>query len=388
MQSTGTSQARFVTLIFRGARFEDAAMPVPVLSELIAYQAIVMEVARHLYMASQPARLRLPKGFEAAFGLALKGVEKGSAMPEIVRVSAPAWTPQLAFGADWFEHSRDLIEATIDAAANGRDLPSEFPLEILPRFTTFGRLLEEDESIIVAQPGTTMGATYDRHVRKALILRAQGTYEDEVNLVGEVRAADRDNEGFAIRMEDDRKLQVHTPRAFLPLAMRSLVSSASVRVRGTGLFDSEGNLLKVTMASDVSLAEDGDEQTRPGCPTPVETQVESLKALAPGWFDPTSPAFEPAKLDWLSKLLLGVLDGFQLPRPYIYPMPDGLTRAEWPGAKWDVRSNFDLDAQKADLLAVGVDSDDLHELTLPLTEPGAESKLGRFLQQHLVQHAS
>jgi hypothetical protein len=390
MQPTGMTENRFVTLIFRGARFEDAAMPVPVLSELIAYEAIVLAVARALFLGEHQDRSRLPKGFEASFGLAMKGVEKGSALPVIVRVSEPSWTPHLAFDAadsDWFERARDLVEASIDAVANHRDLPPEFPVEILPRFTAFGRTLGDDDSIIVAQPGRHLGATYDRRVRKSLILRAQGTYEDEVNLVGEVRAADKDTEGFAIRMEDDRKLEVRTPRAFFPLALRSLTTSASVRVRGTGLFDAEGTLLKVTMASDVSLAEEGDEQTRPGCPTPVETQVQSLKALAPGWYDDEGLGFEADKLDWLSKLLIAVLDGFQLPRPYIYPTPEGFARAEWPGAKWDVSTNFDLGARQADVFAVRVDidSDEHHELTVPLTEPGAETKLGRFLHDHLSQ---
>ena len=46
------------------------------------------------------------------------------------------------------------------------------------------------------------------------------------------------------------------------------------------------------MATDVSLAEEGDEQTRPGCPTPVEAQVESLAALPGGWYDDSSPAYD------------------------------------------------------------------------------------------------
>ncbi len=47
------------------------------------------------------------------------------------------------------------------------------------------------------------------------------------------------------------------------------------------------------MTTDASLAEEGDEQIRRGCPTVVNEQVESLQALEPGWYDASSPGYEP-----------------------------------------------------------------------------------------------
>lgn len=110
--------------------------------------------------------------------------------------------------------------------------------------------------------------------------------------------------------------------------------------------------------------------------------MESLKALVPGWFDQTGTAFEPAQLDWLSKLLTVVLDEFQLPRPYIYPRPEGSVRAEWSGTRWEVSVDFALDVQQASALAACVDSDEQHELWVPLGENGSKGRLGRFLQEH------
>jgi hypothetical protein len=287
---------------------------------------------------------------------------------------------------DLFDKARDVVEQGIAAAALGKTLPVELTKEILARFNAFGRTLADDESIVVAPPGSRKGAVYDRVIRRRLVLQAQATYEDEVNLLGEVRAADKDAEGFWLRTSDGRKLEVHTPPLFFPLALRSLSGAALVRVRGTGLYDADGTLLRVIMATDVSLAEEGDEQTRPGCPTPVEAQVESLKALEPGWYDASSPAYEAASLEWLAKLLKGLLDGFQLPRPYIYPTPEGLARAEWSASSWEVVTSFDLGSRSADVMAARPDADEVHELTVPLSEPGGESKLGRFLTEHLAAH--
>jgi hypothetical protein len=362
-------------------------MPLEALPELAAYRELVLAVAKVLFQVGHPDRQRLPKGFEAGFRLVLERVEPGSAIPVVSRVrdEQPMETlfPMPA-APDWFDKARDVVERGIAAAAKGEQVPPELSKEILARFNAFGRTLGDDDSIVVAQPGKREGAIYDRSVRRRLVLLAQTTYEDEVNLLGEVRAADKDAEGFALRTSDGRKLDVRAPPLFFPLALRSLGESALVRVRGTGLYDADDTLLKVTMASDVSLAEEGEEQTRPGCPTSVETQVESLKSLAPGWYDESSPAYDAPSLAWLGKLLLGVLDGFQLPRPYIYPTPEGLARAEWSGAAWEIVSSFDLGSRSVEVMAARTNSDEMHEITVPLAEPGGESKLGRFLTEHLA----
>ena len=383
------SKNPFVTLIFRGGRFHEAAMPLEALPELAAYRELVLAVAKILFQSGNPDRQRLPKGFEAGFRLVLERVDGGSAVPVVSRLTDEPSMKMLvpvASAPDWFDEARDVVERGIAAAATGKALPSELSKEILARFNAFGRTLADDESIVVAQPGKREGAVYDRVVRRKLVLQAQATYEDEVNLLGEVRAADKDAEGFSLRTSDGRKLDVHAPPLFFPLALRSLGESALVRVRGTGLYDADATLLKVTMATDVSLAEEGEEQTRPGCPTPVDAQVESLKSLAPGWYEPSSPAYEAIALDWLRKLLVGLLDGFQLPRPYIYPTPEGLARAEWSGAAWEIVSSFDLGARSVEVMAARANSDEVHELTVPLAEPGGESKLGRFLTEHLAGH--
>ncbi|HEY4014799.1 MAG TPA: hypothetical protein VGM06_15760 [Polyangiaceae bacterium] len=359
-------------------------MPLEALPELAAYRELIVAVAKALYQGANRDRQRLPKGFEAGFLLVLDRVEAGSAVPVVSRLEQPG----LLFppGPDWFDRARDVVEQGIAAASKGSALPAELSNEILGRFGAFGRTLRDDESIVVAQPGKRAGAVYDRAVRRGLVLRAQATYEDDVDLLGEVRAADKDAEGFVLRTADGRKLDVRTPPLFFPLALRSLEESALVRVRGSGTYNADGELVKVAMATDVSLAEEGEEQTRPGCPTPVETQVESLATLAPGWYDDSSPAYDAAALRWLSALLKGVLDGFQLPRPYIYPTPEGLARAEWSGANWEVVSSFNLEDRSADVMAARANSQELHELTVPLTQPGGESKLGRFLIEHLGAH--
>jgi hypothetical protein len=79
----------------------------------------------------------------------------------------------------------------------------------------------------------------------------------------------------------------------------------------------------------------------------------------------------------LERVILG------LPTPYIYPTPEGLARAEWSSPKWEVIVNLHLSERMAEVIAVRVDSDRVDEDRFVLSQPGAESKLGRFLTEHL-----
>jgi hypothetical protein len=262
-------------------------------------------------------------------------------------------------------------------------MSADLAKQVLARFGAFGRTLRSEEAITIADPGTRDGVRYTREVRRGLVLQAQTTYEDEVDILGEVRAADKDVDGFTLRTAEGKKIPVRASTLFFPLALQSLTDAAPVRVRGTGLLDADGNVSRIT-ATDVSLAEEGVErQSRPGCPTPIEQQVEALRALPSGWFDESSRAFDPRSLEWLASLFRGVLDSFELPSPYLYPTPEGLARAEWPGSAWEIVANIDLGLKLADVLAVRIGSDRVDEQRFPLDQPGGESRLGRFLTEHL-----
>lgn len=380
------SKAPFVTLVFRGARFDGAVMPLETLPELAAYRELVLAVARALFQAQNPDRKRLPKGFEAGFKLVLdKKIEEGSAVPVVSRVleQSPSLFPEPP-ARDIFDDARDLVEQAIAAGSSSAPLPKELSQDVLIRFNAFGRTLRANESIVVARPGTRRGAEYNAAVRRKLVLCAHQSYEDEVDLVGEVRSADKDAEGFALRTSDGRRIDVRAPPLFFPLALRSLGDAAQVRVRGTGLFDAEGTLQRILLASDVSFTEEDDGPApRPGCPTPIETQVDSLKGLGAGWYDEASPSYDPAALEWLAQLLKGLLEAFELPTPYVYPTPEGLARLEWSAPTWEVIAGIDLVEKTSDVIAVRRDSDELHELGVAFKDPGAESKLGRFLVIHL-----
>ncbi len=75
----------FATLIFKGGRFQGAAMPLEALPELAAYRELVLAVAKAIWQGDHQERQRLPKGFERDFRLVMLGVTEGSTVPQIAR---------------------------------------------------------------------------------------------------------------------------------------------------------------------------------------------------------------------------------------------------------------------------------------------------------------
>jgi hypothetical protein len=214
-------------------------------------------------------------------------------------------------------------------------------------------------------------------------VRSQGTYEEDVDLIGVVRETDVDQDSFEIRLADDRRVPVRASRPFLKQIVDSLQRDTAVRVSGTGVHDAEGKLLRVAQATDVSAAEEGDVASgRPGCGVPVDEQVASLRGLADGWFDGEGRAYDAEMLAWSAKLLTGIVDGFDLAIPHIYPTPEGSVRAEWSRPRWEISA--ELDSRKvSEVRAVRLDAAEVHERSFSLVEPGQEALLGRFLANQL-----
>ena len=356
-------------------------MPLEALPELAAYSDLLAAVARELFFAEKPGGVRLPKGFADSFHLSLARIESGSAVPIVERDIPDA---QLFPMFDLFDKARDEVAAAVLAVAVSTALPSWLNPNVAARFASFGRTLREDESVILAPAGERQGAEYNRQIRRRILLAGQGTYEEDVDLVGFVREADADQDSFEIRLGDDRRVPVRASPPLLSQVQRSFQRDSPVRVSGIGVYDAEGKLLRVSQASDVSAAEEGDVASgRPGCHIPVAEQVDSLKGLQEGWLDGEGLAFSSEALAWSSTLLASIVNGFELATPHIYPTPDGSVRAEWSRPQWEISAELDWSRKLSEVRAVRLDADEMRERTFPLGEPGEEVRLGSFLASQM-----
>lgn len=376
----------FMIPVFRGKRFENHEVPLDVLPDLAAYRDLVLELARHLFLAGSPSRKRVPKGFVDSFQLVLRKIEPGSACPVLERVppSLPAaMRPLFARSRDVFDESRDLIDEVIAAAARRSPLPQKFPAALLPRFNQIGRGLRHDESIEFRAPGVTSGPRFDREVRKLLVLGEDSKYEDNVEVVGVLRGGHIDREVLHLRLDDGREVEVRCAPSLV--GKHLVLRGKRVCIVGWGLYDRQEHLERVTRLDDISPLDEEDDT----CPaTSIDAQFEKLRALEPGWYEPETPAPSAAGLERVRLFLHKALDDSDLPRPYVYPTPEAGVSAEWSLSDWEVGATFDREGEHAELHATHLRSEAGTESSLALTDEASVTAFDQFLARFVPRTES
>lgn len=192
------------TLRFDGQRFEEHALDVECTQELLAYRTLVLECAKELWRRKNPERVRLPNRFEDGFRLEFDRVVPGSAALPLRRVRE-VLQGELDFD-DEFDEAAALIDQSIAAADRDDLLPEALPANVVPLFRDFGRTLRSDETLFVQSRRTNVEAPYSERARQRLAEWVGPTFEDAVDLVGEVRMANVGPGAFKLQLPDSGAL--------------------------------------------------------------------------------------------------------------------------------------------------------------------------------------
>ncbi len=361
----------FIQPRFDGARFSEHTLPLDVAKDLAAYEALLVDLAKHLYLQDHKERQRVPKGFAKEFHLHLERVEDGSTRPVLSVVAAGA----LALGAGtnvYFERARDLINECI-ASPQGQ-LPAGFPKELLAHFNQFGRSLREGERMELPLPGNQI-ATLTPERRKSLVLGADQVYEREIELSGTIEEADWKNSSFRLRTLEGERITVPMPSSFHPTAgqlggkARHLVTFSAVAA-----YDSWDNLQKVIAAEGFEVQFNFE----------LATRFEELRALQDGWFDGSGSAPDIERIDAVAEQFLQAYPE-KIPLPAVVPTPEGDLLLEWnlPGHP---SVDLSLADWRADFHRFGPDDSD-EEQSFALNTQEGWSEFFEFLNLHVPKQA-
>ncbi len=115
----------FVELHLYGDRFNDHRMPIAALSELVAYQDLLVEVAKGLYRRSHPERMRMPAGFSRSLQLTLGPVRDGCVTAVLERPTSVTSGPDRV--NDVLADAQTAVECAVEAAARGQEVAPDFP---------------------------------------------------------------------------------------------------------------------------------------------------------------------------------------------------------------------------------------------------------------------
>ncbi len=346
-------------------------MPVEALTELVAYQQLVVGVAKEVYRSRHADRQRLPRGFADRLQLRLRTIEQGSAMPVLERTREPgALMPR----EDDFTRSRDLIEEAVAAIADGDALPEDFPRQAVVLFNRFGQTLRPDEAIELRKPAAQSGPRYTRDVQRRLVLAERRTFQAEVSDIGWILELDSTRMTCMIRLRSVPRAQpVSAPVDDFTFdqvkaAVEPNGEGPPVHVTGMGVYSTAGHVFRLDSIQDVSPVED------PEGLEALDNRIAELAELKPGWLDGagaplTLAALEKARIT-LTELLL--LDA---PRPHIYPTPEGGVQAEWAAGAHEISVTFEPDGSSY-ALAVKRESGESSEL-----ENGDSMEIAQFFQR-------
>ena len=156
-----------------------------------------------------------------------------------------------------------------------------------------------------------------------------------------------------------------------------------------------GNFFKLILSSDTDLQEALDEiegvqraSEEENEQTPLDalsSRVHSLMELRDGWLDGGGKAPSHDFLRWLLSQFKAQYPT-SLPRPYIYPTPDGGIQAEWSLGPCDVSLTIDSETYRATWHSLNLDTDFEDEDTIRLGEPGEWERLTSNIVSLLGSH--
>ena len=358
---------------FTGARFDEHTLPVDVARDLAAYEELVIELAKHLWLADHPGRERVPKGFEKEFSLHLEGmVGEGSAKPLLAWVAAGA----LALGPahkSYFEQARDLVAECVSASANNQPLPSKFPKSLLDYFNVFGRSLRDGEAVDLPLPGNATPAVLDPDRRKALVLAARKVYTKDVEMSGIIEEADWAKQTFRLRPKEGSPVVVPLPDAFQEYVRAAGGKERTVAtVKGVGVFDAFDRLQKIAETHHLELLPNA----------ALADELEELMKLEDGWYEGQGKAPDKAHLAWATEALVKSFPE-DLPFPLTAPTSDGGLFLEWIQNPWRISAEILLPTHRCELQATNTTTGQSEEAELDLDQAGHWPALFKFVRDHV-----
>lgn len=364
-------KTEFLKPRFDGPRFELHTLPVEVARDLAAYEELVIEVAKHLYIRSHEGRQRVPKGFEKEFNLHLERVDEGSAKPLLSWVAAAGLLLPGGGHAPYFEEARDVIAECVQAAAEDRSLPAAFPRELLEYFNVVGRSLREGESVDLAPEDALHRAVLTPERRKKLVLAVQRTYLREVEFAGQIEEVDWSKQTFRIRLEDGSVATAPFHSTIETLVRQAAgIARTRVTLRGVGVFDAYDKLQRVNATDHLEISQNH----------ALGVQFEALASLKDGWMEGGGKAVASADLEWLGDQFIASFPA-DLSFPFVCATPTGGVFLEWSEGDWIVSAEFPLPERRCELQATNTRTSETIDEDLSLVEPSNFSAVYEFVRR-------
>lgn len=351
------STADFLHLRLIGARFDDHSIPLALIRDIAVLEEMIVEVAKHRFLADHPERRRTPRGFTKNIDLRLAAIGSGSAVLDIrlAHESRELFAPT---NQRYVEQARDAVMETVRAAEQDRVEGRDLPDATLSYFDRLGRSLKGNEAVEFIHPDRKDTATLTQEVRRRLVLASPkvNEYTEDISIRGLISEMDQHDNTFKTQLSNGRIVSAPIPIQHFDTtleAFRAYRSRRRVLLQGIGRFSRSGHLLGFDSIEHVSTLDALD----------IGVQIDDLRLLKDGWLDGDGDAPSPDGLSWL-------LDVFErrypddAPLPYLYPTETGGVQVEWSLGTREASLEVDVDSHSAVWHVLDLQSKESEERTL------------------------
>jgi len=342
----------FIRMRLAGGRFDTHLVPFDVLSDLAAYRELVVDLARVLFKRSNPNRRKVPRGFTDSFQLGVASLTPGNSVTLASRTfSNDAYAsledqPSFPFPAhDEFIAARNMIFEVISRANDGLRLPKDFPTALASKFNKFGRNFRQDEFLEMSE-GSRTPVRYGSSTRKTIVLEVGNSYEGHVERDFKFDGGRRTESLIHLIAPDAMTVELMVPNLDEWDLLNSKVGQTA-RITGLGLFDRQDRLTKITEYEEIPF----------GSSEPIAStaaRLREIESTPSGWYSEGNPAPASSAINSM-RTLLGAMETSGIPRPYIFPLPEGGVVAEWSLGGGEISATVEPDAMAAEFLAVNTD---------------------------------
>lgn len=327
----------FLKLTFEGGRFVDHTLPVDVVGELATLQALIHNVARALFFRANPARHRVSVGFIDAAKLHLAATEANCYSIGLSRAEELGTVTEQHEDSVIIEQAREVTLEALRCAAQGEPIPEGFPPSAYEQLSSFGKRLRPEEWLAVSNDTATKVARVDQKSRTALSKAVKQPLSVNADLDGEVDHFDDAGNRFWLRLDSGQQVEIPLNRELRRVVLETLVIRPIARMRIGGQMHVTGGGARLVAVDDLEIYDSphADEVIK------LWERLDSFDQIREGWLDgigapPTAEARTRAR-EVLARLLVS---HSALPRPRIFPTPDGGVQAEWVIGAWAADLKF------------------------------------------------
>ena len=365
----------FLAPKIEGKRFNNHLLPVELMEDFVAFEQLLLELTKRVYLEENPQRKRVPKGFTDTFSLKLSSVEEGSTIPNFVLESNISEFSIFNFPPSdiiYFEKARDLIFEVLNDAENKKTIIKDY----LSYFLRLGKNLKSDE-VIYFQPNSIKKAKLDKDIRKKIILSVnQSEYTDSFSTNALIPSIDKSKRTFTIELNNEKFVVPINELHFdtINVGFKEYEIQTLVAIKGIGIYTNQDKLKRIESVQQIDLD-----------PLDVGVRLNELAKLEDGWYNSEGIAPDKEELQNFGNIFENFYDK-KLPLPAIFPTFEGDIQLEWSvKEKYEISLLIHLKEQKADLEILDLNTNKDTEQTFQLTTESEWREINGILLPILSQ---